>query len=328
MSKLVSVIIPCYNAEKWLSQAIESCLKQTYSPIEIIVIDDGSTDSCLDIIKNYGNQIIWESGVNRGGNYARNRGFALSKGEYIQFLDADDYILPEKISRQVDFLEKTGADVVYGDWRHQRHLCSGEVILEDIKVSGQQDDMLAALLSDWWVSPACLLFRRQAVQKSNGWDENLKAGQDRDFFISVVMSGAKVAYQPGCYSIYRRYGNITVSSSSKTRYLENQLLINKKVENQLSQSGKLSNKYKQALAQSYFLLARAYIEISPNNYKKLINKVLSLSPDFKAHSANRTGIYSLLQNILGFRIVEKLVFIFKYFIVLIKNLTMTLKPMR
>ena len=319
MSKLVSIIIPCYNAEKWLTEAIDSCLNQTYSNIEVIVVDDGSTDGSLDIIKSYGNKIIWETGKNQGGNHARNRGFALSKGAYIQFLDADDYILPKKIARQVDFLEQHDVDVVYGDWRHQQHLSTGEVILEDLKISGQQDDILAALLSDWWVSPACLLFKRQAVQKTNGWDEKLKAGQDRDFFLSVVMSGAKVAYQPGCYSIYRRYGNVTVSSSSKTRYLENQLLINRKVENNLNQSGKLSKKYKQALAQSYFLLARAYLEIAPNRYQELLNKVFSLSPNFKAHSANRTVMYIFIQNIFGFRMLERLVFLFKHSQLLIKN---------
>ena len=106
MSKLVSIIIPCYNAEKWLTEAIDSCLNQTYSNIEVIVVDDGSTDGSLDIIKSYGNKIIWETGKNKGGNHARNRGFVLSKGAYIQFLDADDYILPEKIARQVDFLEQ------------------------------------------------------------------------------------------------------------------------------------------------------------------------------------------------------------------------------
>ncbi|MGF1676661.1 MAG: glycosyltransferase family 2 protein, partial [Rivularia sp. (in: cyanobacteria)] len=87
MQKLVSVIIPSFNAQRWLPEAIDSCLKQTYSNIEIIVIDDCSTDKSMEIIKSYGDKIRWERLLkNKGGSYARNRGFALSKGEYIQFL--------------------------------------------------------------------------------------------------------------------------------------------------------------------------------------------------------------------------------------------------
>lgn len=94
---MVSVIIPCYNAERWVAEAIQSCLDQTYSPIEVIVIDDGATDRSLEVIKSFGQRIRWETGPNRGGNCARNRGLALSKGQYVQFLDADDYLLPEKL---------------------------------------------------------------------------------------------------------------------------------------------------------------------------------------------------------------------------------------
>jgi glycosyltransferase involved in cell wall biosynthesis len=307
MSKLVSIIIPCYNAEKWIREAIDSCLNQTYPNIEIIVIDDGSTDRSLEFIKNYGNKIIWKTGENRGGNHARNRGFSLSRGEYIQFLDADDYILPEKITRQVNFLEENNADVVYGDWRHQKHFTDGKFILEDIQVSGQQSNILASLLADWWVSPACILFNREAVEKSGGWDETLKAGQDRDFFLSVVINNAKVSYQPGCYSIYRRYGNVTVSSSSQINYLKSHEKIVQKAEKKLSQQKKLTAEYRCALAQSYFVMARKYLEIDSDKYYQLLNKALALCPKFQPDHKHRTAAYNLVQNIFGFKIIETII---------------------
>ena len=307
MPKLVSVIIPCHNAEKWLAEAIDSCLNQIYPAIEIIVIDDGSTDGSLDVIKSYGNRIIWETGINRGGNHARNRGIAKAKGEYFQFLDADDYILPEKIARQVDFLKQTKADVVYGDWRHQRHDSDGSFVLEEIKMSGEQLNILASLLADWWVSPACILFTKKAVVNSGGWDETLKAGQDRDFFLSVVMSDAKVVYQPGCYSIYRRYGNVTVSSASETRYLESHYQIVNKAEQKLIREGNLTSEYRYALAQSYFTMARKYLAIEPDKYDEFINKTMVLCPDFEPDLAHRTKLYSLAQKILGFPRLEKIV---------------------
>lgn len=303
MPKLVSVIIPCFNAQRWLAEAIDSCLQQSYPQIEVIVIDDGSNDNSLEVIKSYGDKIIWESGANRGGNYARNRGFALSSGEYIQYLDADDYILPEKIERQVHFLEETGADVVYGDWRHRRHWPDGTNLLQDIVISGAQADILESLLANWWVATAALLYKRAAVENSDGWDESLKAGQDRDFFISVVMNGAKVVYQPGCYSVYRRHSNTTVSSCL-TRCLENQCLLMEKVETKLSQVDKLSIKYRQALAKSYFSMAREALKIDYLQYLQFLEKALIIFPEFKANSSR--AIYNLTQRICGFRKTENL----------------------
>ena len=96
----VSVLIPCYNAEQWIAEAIESALKQEYKNKEVVVLDDGSTDSSLDIIRTYEKYIRWESQSNQGGTAARNRLLELSTGEWIQYLDADDYLLPEKISSQ------------------------------------------------------------------------------------------------------------------------------------------------------------------------------------------------------------------------------------
>jgi len=81
MPPLVSIIIPCYNAENWVRQSIQSALDQTWSPVEVIVIDDGSTDKSLEVIKSFGSKIIWETGPNRGANHARNRGLELAKGE-------------------------------------------------------------------------------------------------------------------------------------------------------------------------------------------------------------------------------------------------------
>lgn len=305
MTKLVSIIIPCFNTSRWLSQAIESCLQQTYSNIEIIVIDDGSTDNFLEIIKSYSNQITWQSIPHSGGNYARNLGLKLASGEYIQFLDADDYILPEKIERQVTFLESTGADVVYGDWQHQFHLADGTSYLGEIKISGKQTDILESLLGIWWVALAAILYRRTAIDNSDGWDENLPIAQDRDFFISVVMNGGKVEYQPGCYSIYRHYGNVTVSTSSKSNWITSHCVVMEKAERKLFAVEKLSDNYKRALASCYFALARDALFIDYSQYLQLLEAALTRYPNFEGNS--QTPIYNKIRRILGFRRTEKIV---------------------
>jgi glycosyltransferase involved in cell wall biosynthesis len=305
MSPLVSVIIPCFNAERWIAEAIDSCLQQTYSNIEIIVIDDGSMDNSLKIIKRYGKKIIWESLPHKGGNHARNRGLAISQGKYIQFLDADDYILPEKIERQVHFLEVTGADVVYGDWRHKHHLPDGTSFLDKVEISGTQVDIVECLLANWWTAVASLLYNRTAVEKSGGWDERLRAAQDRDFFLSVAINGAKVVYQPGCYSVYRRYGNVTVSSSSLPRWVESHYAVLEKAEKKLTHINKLTLKYRYALAKSYFELARESLLIDNySQYLRLLEKTLTVFPNFKRNT--RRPLYHIIQSICGFRHTERI----------------------
>lgn len=261
MVKLVSVIIPCFNAEKWIRDAIESSLQQSYPLIEVIVIDDGSTDRSLEIIKSYHGRIIWETGPNRGGNYARNRGFSLSKGEYIQYLDADDYFVPHKIEKQVKCLEETKADIVYGDVTYQHHLPDGKIVLEPahfLGISGEQSDVLESLLAYGCLPPVAYLFRREIILKSRGWDETLKAGQDRDFLISLLLENAKIVYQFGFYSVYRRYGDFTVSTADKRLLVESLCTVLEKAERNLLYSCKYEVNYQTALAYSYYFLFQNY----------------------------------------------------------------------
>jgi glycosyltransferase involved in cell wall biosynthesis len=300
---LVSIVIPCYNAQRWVSQAIESCFSQTYAPIEIIVIDDGSTDRSLERIKRFDDRVRWETGPNRGGNHARNRGFAISAGQYIQFLDADDYLLPDKIRQQVARLDTSSTDVVYGDWRYQRHYQDGSVQLGDIEVAGAQDDVLGALLGLWWVANGALLFRRSVVARIGGWDESLQAAQDRDFFTSVAMAGARIAYQPGAHFIYRRHGEGSITTSNRLCWLENHRRVSEKAIAALKSSQRFSKEYRQNLATFYFVLARAYFDLDRNKYQEIIETLIDLDPAFRPKESK---LYNLTQRLLGFRMAEEL----------------------
>lgn len=110
MSELVSVVIPCFNCEKHLHVSIDSVINQTYQNIEIIVVDDGSRESCREIIAGYSSQAIpiiylqEESSGNYGALFARLKGVSASRGEYVSFLDADDYYLPSRVESLVRML--------------------------------------------------------------------------------------------------------------------------------------------------------------------------------------------------------------------------------
>lgn len=300
MMASVSILIPCHNAAPWLEETLDSCLSQRGVDVEVIVIDDGSTDNSLDILERYGQSIIVESGPNRGGNIARNRAFGLSSGQYIQYLDADDYILLGKLARQVESLERTGADVAYGDWRYLYD--SGKrKTLSPVYVAGAQEDMVAALLSPWWVPVMVPLYRREAVRSAGGWDEQLRTGQDRAFILSVAMAGAVFSYEPGCYSIYRRHGNLTVSTATTRLWLDTTRQVLERFEADLRGEGQLGPSRRDALARTYFYIARKYYPYDPSMYHHLLRKCRDLGCAF---AKDQPMSYQIAQRLLGYEGAE------------------------
>ncbi|MBE9062560.1 glycosyltransferase [cf. Phormidesmis sp. LEGE 11477] len=308
MEKLVSVVVPCFNADCWIGEAIDSCLNQTYSNVEIIVIDDGSTDNSLNIIKSYGDRVRWESVPNKGSNSARNKGFSISKGEYILFLDADDYILPERIEKQVKQLEKTGADVVFSSVKSQKHLPNGTLVYgksSDERFYLPGDDIVFSLLTGrrlaHTLSP---IFTRDAVANSGGWDANITCSQDRDFILSVALSGAKFSFLPGYYSIYRQYTNERrVSSKEKQARIESELLRTEKAEKELKKKRR-SQEYATAIAEAYFRTLLHYSNhFSHSQYLKVLKQIRRVDPnyrpDFIALNVS-SPLYKLLNGAFGF----------------------------
>jgi len=106
MGASVSVVVPAYNAEQWIGETLSSILAQTMLPVQVIVIDDGSTDSTADVVRSFGTRVQYAYQENAGAGAARNLGLRLAIGEYIAFLDADDLWLPEKIEKQLLLFEK------------------------------------------------------------------------------------------------------------------------------------------------------------------------------------------------------------------------------
>ena len=164
----VSILIPCYNAERWIGQAIESALAQSWQDKEVIVVDDGSTDRSLEVIKGYADRVHFETGPNRGGNNARNRLLALASGEWLQYLDAEDYLLESKIEEQVKFLAVNPAtDVVFGPVTLE-HWSESSVTRELLPIPQPHD--LWILLARWYLpQTGALLFRKQAIESVGGW---------------------------------------------------------------------------------------------------------------------------------------------------------------
>lgn len=118
----IHTLIPCHNAELWIGEAIESTLNQNYPHTEVIVYDDGSTDGSWDIIQSFGDRIAAGQGPNRGGGAARNWLLERASGPWVQYLDADDCLRPDKINGQVDVLEAKSRMHRLAGFRHLRAL--------------------------------------------------------------------------------------------------------------------------------------------------------------------------------------------------------------
>lgn len=178
---LVSIIIPSYQSADFVSTAIDSCLSQTYSNIEIIVIDDGSTDDTHNILTKYidSKEINYIYQYNRGLSGARNTGLKIANGEYIQFLDADDTINPQKIQLQVDYLTTHPEHIgVYSDYVIQKNNQSIHY-LRGYPVG----NLFEYVCYSNFVMPVHTVLLN--AKNLPFFDETLKQGEDRDFWLNL-----------------------------------------------------------------------------------------------------------------------------------------------
>jgi len=196
LTELISIIIPCYNAEDTISRAINSALSQTYSNIEIIVIDDGSTDNSLEVIKGFGEEIFWQNVTNRGGGSARNIGIGVANGDFVQFLDADDELFPECVSKKMDFIRELpdfipvcdSEDVSFDGQSRitQKHISGKEVSIEEV----------ICTLMQFNPNIDHPLHRRPDLIEIDGFDEKLNAGQEYDLHLRLVFNGIRFRRLP------------------------------------------------------------------------------------------------------------------------------------
>lgn len=257
----VAVLMPCRNAARWVAEAVQSCLDQEVD-VEVIAVDDGSTDATRAVLTRFGPPVTVLRGSGRGAPAARNLAFAASTAPYIQYLDADDVILPGKLESQVAFLEENQVEIVYGDWRYWFD-DGTEQRLDRIQISGAQVDPIEALLDDWWIPLMAPLHRRPAVVAAGGWDLDIKVGQDHDFLLAELLGGARMAYQPGCHSLYRRHSDQTISRADPLSWLSGRSVLLEKSHAALLEDGALSPARRRALARSYQRLARWWWEHDP-----------------------------------------------------------------
>ncbi len=183
MRRLISVMIPAYNAEPYLREAIDSAFAQTHRPLEVIVVDDGSDDGTPEVARSYGDRIRFVSQQRGGNGAARNAAVRLAGGEYFAFLDADDRFTPDKLERQLQALEADpDLDVVFG---HVREFVSPELppeIRAGIRAPADPQP---------WASPNLMLIRRASFERVGPFSSELRVGVTVDWYARATEAGLK-----------------------------------------------------------------------------------------------------------------------------------------
>ena len=206
MAPLVSIIIPCFNAERWLAEAIDSCLAQTHKPIEVIVVDDGSCDNSLAVARRFESKLLKViSQDNQGGCAARNRGLQECQGEFIQYLDADDLLDTSKIGIQIERLRNAGPlSIASCKWgRFFDSLNNATFRDEPVWDSLPLEWLVNAWSSGRMMASHAWLTPRVIIEQSGGWDENLKKNQDGEFFTRVLLRSERIVFCSSARVYYR-----------------------------------------------------------------------------------------------------------------------------
>lgn len=180
---LVSIIIPTYNRPDLLQRALKSALHQTYSNVEVIVVDDHSENDIEELQKEYPKVIFYRNSENRGGCYSRNRGIKESEGVYINFLDDDDEIFPEKLELQVKKFNQSIDPILGFVTAHADDKRSGRTIIKYNRVKGE---VYHQLLKEYAISGIeTLLIKKESLEDIGGFDNDLKSSQEYDLMIRL-----------------------------------------------------------------------------------------------------------------------------------------------
>ena len=205
----VSVLITAYNAEQWLAETLDSAVGQTWPNVEVIVVDDGSTDDTQAVARRF------ESGTvkvihqeNRGACAARNCALAEAQGTFIQYLDADDLLAPDKIERQMHRLETEPPDTVAtGPWSRFYNNDVGTATQTNAPDWRDYEPAIDWLIQSWegrgTIPSFAWLVPRHIVEQAGPWNEDLLRNQDGEFFTRVLVQARKIAFVEGAWGYYR-----------------------------------------------------------------------------------------------------------------------------
>lgn len=273
---MVSVIIPTYNRSTLLKEAVLSVFEQSYRPIECIVVDDGSTDDTSAIMQELATYnssdftLHYIDQSNAGSQVARNKGISVATGDYIQYLDSDDLLYPDKLATQVAYLEtNTECNGVFGDWE------KGEKGNAEFVKGFASEDMMFQLLTERPIHTLSILFRKKLVQQIGNWDISIKRNQEIDYHLRGLLLGAAYHYLPGVTGLWRTHEGDRIFS--KTNF-SSAIAFYQKWEQLLKKRGIWSSKYQRGFVANYMWFLGSYPQSATSEMMLLLDEVKRLDP--------------------------------------------------
>lgn len=222
MKPLVSILIPAFNAAEWISDTIRSATAQTWEEKEIIVVDDGSSDGTLAVVREFESErlrVVTQK--NQGAAAARNAAFSASRGDYIQWLDADDLIAPDKVSKQMEALGNSPdrRTLVSGSWgkfmyRYYRTKFIPSALWCDLS---PVEWLLRKMQFDLYMQTASWLVSRELTEAAGPWDTQLLGDDDGEYFCRVLLASDGVRFVPESKVYYRSSGASSLSYIGKSQ---------------------------------------------------------------------------------------------------------------
>lgn len=296
MSPLVSILIPCHNARPWIAQCIQSAIDQTYPHKEIVVVDDGSTDGSQDVIRSFGDRVRFEMGPNRGSNVTRNRLVELSRGNWLSFLDADDYLLPEKIERQMEVVARNTNVAVVSSPPIEFFEKTGEMYRQTF----EDDDLHVNYIRWGRFSTTACLWKKAAIQEVGGWNQNQPVCQEHELILRLILAGKEFELLREPLSVYRRANDGSISRRSPMRTLTHQATLLNKLENFLAASGKLQDKHRRALEQTRFQAARTSYAHDREFAEDQVRQIYQANRSFRPRGDAAPLAYRVVFRMIGF----------------------------
>jgi glycosyltransferase involved in cell wall biosynthesis len=229
MPPLVSILIPAYNCQEWIRSTMESALAQSWPRKEIVIVDDGSRDQTLAVARQYASESVCIiTQTNQGAAAARNKAFSVCQGDYIQWLDADDLLAPDKISKQMEALEECQGKrtLLSSAWGHfiyrpEKARFSPTSVWCDL---GSTEWVLRHFEQNHWMQTGTWLISRELAQTIGPWDVRLSLDDDGEYFCRAVLASERVRFVPEAKVFYRRTANSLSYVGGANHKLDSQFL--------------------------------------------------------------------------------------------------------
>ncbi|MCF8261497.1 MAG: glycosyltransferase family 2 protein [Melioribacteraceae bacterium] len=318
MNQKVSVIIPTYNVEKYIRECLESALCQSYTNIEIICIDNNSTDNTINYLKEkqaqHPDRITVGVEEKQNASAARNKGIKLAAGEYIQFLDADDLLDEHKIERQMNIIREANYPDFIASAFIRVSLSGGETVIDINSI----DSWLGLLRAQLGITSANL-FKKDSILAIDGWDESLSSSQEYDLMFRLMKNNATISFDEIPLTKIRERASGSISKINEEKNVERliELMLRIKFYLEENKSDWVQNHHKE-ITQILFDKIRELSNFNHQNAREYFTK--HIQPKFTPEVSPATSKqYVMLYNYLGFTASEKISMYLKRFKNMVKN---------